>query len=103
MIEFTAAIVRLYGLLDSFVTHVLLLGRTASCCPCSLVACFILVADIYQYKLVREKVKVDIYSEEHSPGRRQSITTGAKLCVSLTHASAGPRKQAENLNSFQQS
>lgn len=97
MIEFTAAIVRLYGLLNSFVACVLLLGRTASCCPCSLVTCSTLVADIYQHKLVRTKVKVDIYPEEHSPRRRQSIVAGAELCVSLAHASAGPRKQAEEL------
>lgn len=60
MIEFTDAIVRLFDLLNSFVVHVLLLGGTASCCPCSLVACSILVADICQHKPVRTKVKVDI-------------------------------------------
>lgn len=72
MIEFAAVTVRLYGLLNSFAVHVLLLGRTASCCPCSLVVCSTLVADVYQHKLVRAKVKVDIYPEEHSPRRRQS-------------------------------
>lgn len=46
MIEFTAVIVRLYGLLDCCVAHVLLLGRTASRWPCSLVVCSILVAHL---------------------------------------------------------
>lgn len=97
MIEFTVAIVRLYDLPNSFSAHVILLRRTASSCPCSLVTCSILVADVYQHKLVRAKVKVDIYPEEHSPRRRQSIVAGAKLCVSFAHASAAPRKQAGEL------
>lgn len=97
MIELAVAIVRLHDLVNNFVACILLLGRTASCCPCSLVACSILVADIYQHKLVRAKVKVGVYPEEQSPRRRQSIVAGAKLCVSFAHASAGPRKQAEEL------
>lgn len=89
MIEFTAVIVRLYGLLDCCVAHVLLLGGTASRWPCSLVVCSILHR-MDQHKPVRAKVKVGIYPEEHSPRRRQGIIAGAKLCFSSAHASAGP-------------
>lgn len=101
MIEFTVAIVRLHDLLNNFVAHVLLLGGTA-CCPCSLVACSILLADVYQHKLVREKVKVGIYPEQHSPRRRQSIVAGAKLCLLLMLVQDLENRQ-KSLNSFQQS
>lgn len=88
----TGVIVRSYGLLNSYVAWILLLAGTASCCTLPLVACYVLVAAVYPRDLVRPKVKMDIYPDQHFPRRDQGVIAGEKLCSSLADVSAGPWK-----------
>lgn len=90
VIALTGVFVRLYGLLNSHVACTLLSAGTASCCALSLVACYVLVAAVYQHDLVRPKVKMDIYPDEHSPRRSQAVIAGVKLCSSLADVSSEP-------------
>lgn len=90
MIALTGVVVRLCGLLSSHVAYILFLARPASCCALSLVACYVPVAALYQHDLVRPKVKMDIYPDDHSPRRSQGVIAGVKLFSSLADVSAGP-------------
>ena len=90
MTALTGVTVRLYGLPNSHVACILLLAGTASCCALSSVACYVLVAAVYQHDPQRPKMKMDICPDEHSPRGSQGVIAGVILCSSLADVSAGP-------------
>lgn len=89
----------LYGFLYSHVACTLLLAGTASHSVQSLVAFRAVVVAVHQHDLVRPKVKMDIYPDEHSPRRSQAFIAGVKLLPSLADVSA--KKQVQELKSRQ--